>query len=360
MSVDRSRRPREATVNTVRSTRAAASNARQRVHDVTRSLLLLAVVRPAARHLPRSWALATARLSGRIVASYTLGGSSPSRDAAATFSLDQKAARRLARAWAEIRFTDFVVLERIRRRREDPAAWRVEERNTEVIDKLRDSGASFVVAAGHFLRHPSYTVWTGRAFPQRTASVVAPLGGTPSGLRSRWMHEHLALMTDILEAEDADIVIVGRPGVARVLVDRLKQPGTVVVIAPDAPLPPGQAGHERAFAGRRARAFATGTARIARLAGCPIIVCNPYLDEDGTVVLEWVGLPLTPDEDVDDDQVIDAILDVVESTIGRRPDQYVLPIGAERRWDPTRERWYDPAVALAPSVETEVATRANS
>ena len=67
-------------------------------------------------------------------------------------------------------------------------------------------------------------------------------------------------------------------------------------------------------------------------------------------MLEWRG-PITPtarrpnpgtrgtDHTVADIRVMDRILDELERMIGRRPAQYVLPIGRERRWNADTEQW---------------------
>jgi hypothetical protein len=50
---------------------------------------------------------------------------------------------------------------------------------------------------------------------------------------------------------------------------------------------------------------------------------------------------------------MDRILDELERMIGRRPAQYVLPIGRERRWNPDTEGWESPVSdgdAVAPAA----------
>jgi lauroyl/myristoyl acyltransferase len=143
-----------------------------------------------------------------------------------------------------------------------------------------------------------------------------------------------------------EFLMVDNRLVAATLVARLRRPGTAVVISADAPIGPDHhAVDRRAFAGRTLQDFALGTATIARVAGCPIVVCVPYLEPDGTVVLEWAG-PITPatnggvgEPTAADIRVMDRILDELERMIGRRPAQYVLPIGHDRQWNQREERW---------------------
>jgi lauroyl/myristoyl acyltransferase len=293
-----------------------------------------------------------ASLAGRIDASRLLDDAGLRREMEAAFGLDRKAAIAAARARAARRYLDFVVYRRIRSGREDPASWRVEERGAEALDDLRRSGASFVIATGHFARHPSYAMWTGATIPHRIVDVTLPGrdGSHPASLGSRWWSTHLELMMDVCgRAPGVELVIVEDRSVAASLVARLKEPGTAVVIAADAPLGAGhRTVHRRPFAGRMLQGFARGTAAIARVARCPIVVCVPYLEPDGTVVLEWVG-PIGPvaggpairptGQAQDDHAVMDTILDVLEQMIGRRPTQYVLPIGRERIWNQDDEQW---------------------
>ncbi len=339
-----------------RVVRRPLSRLRTWAHDLVR-LGLLGVLGPAADHLPRRRALALAALAGRVDASPMLDDGGLKLELRMAFGLNGAAAVVAARTRAARRYLDFVVYRRIRSGREDPASWRVEERGAEVLDELRRSGDSFVIATGHFARHPSYALWTGATIPHRIVNVTLPVrdASLPTSLSARWWSAHLALMMEVcLRVPRVELMFVGDRTVAARLVARLRRPGTAVVISADAPVGPShRTVHRRAFAGRTAQEFARGTAAIARVAGCPIVVCVPYLEPDGTVVLEWRG-PITPtaksrntgtrgtDHTAADIRVMDRILDELERMIGRRPAQYVLPIGRERRWNPDTEGWESP------------------
>jgi lauroyl/myristoyl acyltransferase len=142
--------------------------------------------------------------------------------------------------------------------------------------------------------------------------------------------------------EDVELVEVGLPGVAGRLLEHLKQPGNLVIIAVDAPWPADRPGSfERPFAGHENQSFATGASRLARLAQCPIVTCVSYLEDDGRIVLEW-DEPVPPPPAADrsaDVRVTSGLLDTIERAVGRRPTQYVLKIGDDRQWDPTTEQW---------------------
>ena len=333
--------------------RSPLSRLRAWAHDLVR-VGLLGVLGQAADHLPRKHALALASVAGRLDASWMFDDTGVRNEMLAAFALQGGAAVVAARTRAARRYLDFVVYRRIRSGREDPASWRVEERGAEVLDELRRSGDSFVIATGHFARHPSYALWTGATIPHRIVNVTLPVrdASLPTSLSARWWSAHLALMMEVcLRVPRVELMFVGDRTVAARLVARLRRPGTAVVIAADAPVGPShRTVHRRAFAGRTAQEFARGTAAIARVAGCPIVVCVPYLEPDGTVVLEWRG-PITPtaksrntgtrgtDHTAADIRVMDRILDELERMIGRRPAQYVLPIGHDRQWNQREERW---------------------
>jgi lauroyl/myristoyl acyltransferase len=334
--------------------RARLAPFRAPVRDAVR-LGSLAALRPVADHLPRRHALALASVAGAVDASRVLDEAGVRREMRTAFGLEGGAAVAAARARAARRYADFVVNRRILSGREDPTSWRVEEQGTEAVADLRRSGDSFVIATGHFARHASYPLWTGRTLPHRIVGVSLPAHDASHGtsLASRWGSTHLALQLEVWgRVRNVEFMMVDDQLVAANLVARLKAPGTAVVISADAPLVPGnRTVHRRAFAGRLKQEFALGTAAIARVAGCPIVVCVPYIEPDGTVVLEWTGpFAAAGDQEEGDILVLDRVLDVLERMIGRLPAQYVLPIGHDRSWNARAERWEalgEPASAAA-------------
>jgi lauroyl/myristoyl acyltransferase len=287
-----------------------------------------------------------ARLAGRVDASRFLNAVLR-QEMQTAFGLDRPSAAAVARDYASTRYTDYVIQRRIWTGREDPETWRVVEKNAVVVDQLRASGASFVVATGHFTRHASYALYTGMTIPHHIVCVTLPsrIDSSPSTLRSRLNLFHKATMLDLWERmSDLELATVDDHMMATSVVRRLIKPGTAVLISTDAFVETnGQILHQRPFAAWGGRSFALGTARIARTARCPVVVCHPYVEADETVVLEWAG-PFTSDtEGVEGDiEVTDGILDELERMVGRRPTQYVYPIGGERTWEPAVERWLTP------------------
>jgi hypothetical protein len=108
----------------------------------------------------------------------------------------------------------------------------------------------------------------------------------------------------------------------------------------------------------RSQKFSLGPAALSRLAQVPIVPVATYIDEDGTMGLEW-GSVIPPPRRHDakaDLNTANQILDFLENAIGRRPCQYVLYIGEERSWDPEREVWSlraDAEQVLAPAEDQE-------
>jgi len=129
------------------------------------------------------------------------------------------------------------------------------------------------------------------------------------------------------------------------LLNHLRKAGNQVIVAVDAFWNGEKAdSHTRSFAGMRARTFGTGSAALGRLAQCPVVACAAYVRNDGTVVLEWgpVIPPPPRKEQAADIRNTDKLLDFMEVAIGRRPSQYVLYIGEERRWNAALQQWEDP------------------
>jgi lauroyl/myristoyl acyltransferase len=308
-------------------------------------LAFLHLLIPAADYLSAEHALALAALAGRLDASRFLNAGAR-LEMQRAFGLDHRSATVAAQDWATTRYTDLVIHRRIENGKEDPATWRIVEKNAEVVDELRRSNASFVVATGHFVRHASYVLWTGMTIPQRIVGVSLPKRDRTSGrsFRSRLTAGHMEHILGVWEqTSDIEIVTVDHEMCAAIVASRLRHPGTAALISVDAYAGlEGPVVHSRGYAGWRLRTLAVGTAMIARFAHCPIVVCHPYVEDDGTIVLEWVG-PFTVDDDgpEGDVEVMDMIFDELERMVGRRPTQYLFPIGSERRWDPVTERWIE-------------------
>jgi len=309
----------------------------------TLRLIAFALLRPAASFLPRSWALALADLVGAIVAASTAGRSAR---LGMELSFGQSAdPARLARGWLTRPFTDYVIFRRILTGREGTGRWRIEHRGLEKCQVLFEPGQSVIVATGHFARHPIIALYFPEIIPKKLAAVVAALdhrSKDPTSLRLRLQFGQMMDVLKYVRHGDIELVEVGIPGAASRLLQSLQEPGNVVVMAVDPPWPTERPGSfERAFAGHLSQGYATGAARLSRLAQCPVVTCIPYLEDDGRIIFEWSEPipPARPEDRGSDVRVTNRILDSIERAVGLRPTQYVLKIGHHRRWDPTSESW---------------------
>jgi lauroyl/myristoyl acyltransferase len=305
---------------------------------------MILVLRPSAALLPYARALAFARSFGFINASMPWYGRRKvlqMRHAfgdTSTRKAAQLAAENLARP-----LCDSVVLRRALRGLADIDRWRVEQRTTACVDRLKASGESFILATGHFSRQAFMALGDVEVLPQRITSVSLP--PTARGLHPRtwWLRYHYGQILDYSRVSRRDIQFVfpDRPGAYRRLVETLGKSDSVVMIHVDAPALANGDSYCRPFAGLDSRPFTMGAARLSRTTRRPIVVCIPYLADDQTIVLDWTRV-IRPADALEagwDRRVSDVILDDIEQAIGRRPGQYLLECLGNRRWDARAERW---------------------
>ncbi|MEW6581956.1 MAG: hypothetical protein AB1416_04265 [Actinomycetota bacterium] len=327
------------------------------VHEVrtlagesVRLAMVRGLLRPAADRLSLRAALRLADLAGTLSAA-TPHGRGVRRELDRGFGPGEGG--RIARAHFALPYRDFVALRRLVTGRDHAEAWRMTEDVPDATVALRESGAPFIVATGHFARLPFYYLYAPPAIPERVhvSAMVAPLPPPGRHPETRRIHLQFGQSLTVLKATRAniDLVVIRECGSVAGLLGNLRQEWQAAVIAADAPAWDGPL--TRPFAGRRSRRFALGCAHLARLAQCPVVVCAPSWDGDGRVLLEW-GEPIPPPARRDrlaDTDVTNAILDQLETAVGRRPDQYLLPIGGDRRWDQAAGRWRD----AEPATESE-------
>ena len=208
-----------------------------------------------------------------------------------------------------------------------------------------ESGEPWIVATGHFAREGFWCLLLERILPAFLPGVIG-LIPTPSTLYNRRMRIQFGTIIGSWEyvrpVNRVWIVVGAGKSAMRMLAEGLHQPGRVAVLAIDAPCEGGKPGtFARAFAGYRSRTFSTGAARLARLTQATIVSCVMRLDGDRRVLLEW-GPPIAPTEEGDESSdiaIMNRLLDPLEVATGERPTQYVLPFGADRRWNPSVQRW---------------------
>jgi len=309
------------------------------VGDVLR-VLAFGILRPAAKYLPRAWAMGLADAAGYVFHVSPLGGRVRREMRTAFPSADANA---LALEWLRRPFRDYVAATQIVEGRDEPASWSIEQRN--IPAALMDSDQSLIVATAHFSREAMSALYVPSIIPKKLITVIASVDRHPSDPRGlRLCQQMTELMNGIRVVRHGDVEIaeVGGASVVVHLLKHLKRPRGALLISSDAPWAKDKSdGYERPFAGNAARNVALGTAWLARMSQRPIVPCVSILDGHGRVIVEW-GEPIPPAERADasaDARVMDAILDMFERAIGRHPGQYVLPIGDERRWSETAQCW---------------------
>lgn len=314
------------------------------IDELLRSFLMVFVLRPAARLLPRKSALAIARFCGSVMLRMPSSGRPALATMQKAFFMEGEEAQTSAREYLAQPFCSFVIFERILHGRENVDSWTVEERNGQDVAKLRESGRSFIVATGHFRRESHVAIFMPRFCPGDLVTValsVPPRSLHPGSMRTRVQFGQFSKVHGHIRPGH-EFVYVG--GALKKLLKHLERPNCQVVVSVDAfwrQTDP--SAHARPFAGMRARPFSIGSATLSRLAQCPIVGCATYVAKDGTVVVEWgpVIWPAQRENEAADLLNANIILDFLEGAIGRRPSQYTLYIGEERRWNPRLQIWED-------------------
>jgi lauroyl/myristoyl acyltransferase len=235
------------------------------------------------------------------------------------------------KAHLQAQFRDFVAVRRIVRGADDPHSRALVERNAELVQELRAKGTPFILATGHFLRQAMAHVYEERITPHAVMAIMARLPANPRRLGERWNQVNYGQMLEAVHKirPEAKFVSLGDVSALKNLVRDLRKPGHLAVISADTLWPDFRASSlVRPFCGSARRAFPTGAARLARLAGCPILVCVPYLDESGTMVIDWRRrIEVSPDgAEQNDREITNRILDEIERAALERPDQYVIDL----------------------------------
>ena len=323
------------------------------VDDLIRFFLMVFILKPAATMLPRRMALGVARWCGAIMLSVPTSGKSALSSMRRAFEMEDAEAKRAAREYLAQPFYSFVVFDRMFHGRESPDEWAIEEVNSHEVALLRESAQPFFIATGHFRRESFIALCTSRIVPGAAAMVAVPVPArslNPSDIRLRvhygqivkaykWARPDLkVLFVGDNSKKQSDNVLVFQ------LLGHLANSRHRVIMAVDAFWKTtGPSSHIRPFCGMKARPFSTGGATLSRLAQCPIVPCASYVRSNGNIVIEW-GPVIAPPPRRDlgtDVRTTNVLVDFLENAIGRRPTQYVLHIGDERKFDATLGTWKD-------------------
>jgi lauroyl/myristoyl acyltransferase len=294
----------------------------------------------------RAFAIQTAKVLGFILATSPISGRLSFNLFRKAFGLGAKEAFAKSWGWFSGPYRDFVILRRALESREDPNGWPVKEVNREFVDQLRDSGDSYIVTTGHFCRVACFAAYFRRVTPNRILLASAPRPAREGSTFQKRMSIQFGQMMDslrICRKDEIEIIEVGgKATLFRSILESLQRPGTTVFLSVDAPWKEDKTGGiTMPFAGRKEAHFAMGAARLAKLAKVPVINCIAYLDDNEEIVLEWKP-PIRFEEGKDEfseEDLMRNLLHEIEIAVGNRPEQYVLNIGSERRWNQNEERW---------------------
>lgn len=314
------------------------------VDDLLRLFLMVIILKPAAVMLPRRTSLRVAGCCGAIISYVPTSGRGALSTMRKAFGMEVANAKRAAREYLLQPFYAFVVSQRILLERENLDGWMIEERNDQGVAQFRESGRSYIVATGHFTRESQFVLYSSRVSAGNSAAIHLPLPQKRAQIHSGLTRIQYGQLLRTVRKIRPDHTFIWVGDAVRKVLRTLAHPKCQMVIGADAFWDQGgSSAHTRPFAGMKVRTFSTGAATLSRLAQCPVVPCASYVDADGTIVLEWgpvIEPPLRQDEGADI-RTTNVVLDFLENAIGRRPTQYVLHIGEERKFDPVLGTWKD-------------------
>ncbi|MGW8567321.1 hypothetical protein [Isoptericola sp. NPDC055881] len=210
-----------------------------------------------------------------------------------------------------------------------------------------DGPGSVIIASGHFMRDAAlFAVFAPQGGRRPMAVITANLPDAPRTATERRVQDQLGTALDGLEAWSMPRGTIRLPlgGAAVRAVRALRESEIGLWVNIDAPWPEGRGPTVTVpFAADTARTFSTGTAKIARTAGCPILLLLPEPQRGRQVTLRVLG-PYTSDAaggSAQDEDVTAQVLRDIEVQVGRRPSGYILDVGHGRRWDPDQQAWVE-------------------
>lgn len=313
--------------------------------EIIRIFSMKFILFPCAYILPVEFATLIARFLSLFLLLLPYPGVSTYYDMRSAFGMNRFESVKAAWDYLSLPFRDYVMFLMVMNGREDPSKWTIIERNPEGIEQLRRSEKSFILVSGHFsqivLLRPRLPYDHHHRFqvaidiPRRINSLL--------DLRVRIKHGTLLEACSCCD-KDSEIGIIGNDlSAATQMYMKLREPGNVVSIALDAAWDKNHIGsYERPFAGARRRWFSMGAVQLARFTGCPVIGCVLWLKTDRSLVVEW-GEPfrIAQNDLAGEVKVMNNLLNMLEVAVGKRPAQYYLTIGNERRWNSHKEQWED-------------------
>jgi lauroyl/myristoyl acyltransferase len=323
--------------------RSGVGLARSLLGHAVLALVMRFVLRPAAAVLPYARAMAVARFLGYVHAMTPGYGLARVKQMSEAFGVGGGEAVRLAARQSSRLLCDSVAVRRTLRGAADMDRRRIVQLKDASVDRILQSGESFILATGHFSRQAFLAVDHLDVLPHAIVSVALP--PTALGLHplTWWLSYHYGQILECSRASRPEIEFVNpnRSCAYLRVVQRLRARNCVILTHADAPVDAGRATYSRPFAGLGLRRFSLAPARLSRSTRRPIVVCLPRLLDDRTIVLDWTRAiePADVDDAGADQRIMDKILDDIERAVGLHPDQYVMDFLGTRRWDASAERW---------------------
>lgn len=285
---------------------------------------------------PMAVSFVAAGAAGLSWALLTPGGRSLSADMAVAYGGGILRGVRLAGAWKAWRFRQAATAVRLEESREDPARWTTIWRNSAHVERLMAEGKSFILTCGHFAAIAPMAL----LYNLRARNVYIVYGGKKE---FDWMMSWMASRPNAHGATVHFAHVGEGSDSALELVRGLSEPGTVVWMSMDLnnEVKPR---YWRPFGPVASYPIRPYAARLARLAQCPVVYHVTTTRLDDRAVTEF-GAPLQPPARNDKEGEIaltDRLLDQLEVSMGRHPEQYarfgeIMLTG--RRWNRRTERW---------------------
>lgn len=328
------------------SLRSALSRFQERLgrySEVTRASLPAIIFDPAAIVFPESFLWGLAWVCAILVVLIDCMGRKVRDDFDATHGMTPARAliwgvKREARRFHEFASQCMVRLGRIR-----PTDFDVHLNASPVVRSLIESRQSIVIATAHFGREPSFFTIADPLFADRdvhTVSAIPP--DRVVNAQTKRIRAQLLLAGEALRTwSDGRIHVHYHGGAFMALLKALRSPGAIAWLNVDTHWKGGRSSFSRSFAGMSHWTFSTGAARLARLAACPVVLALPRMNGRRGVELQIVGpyQSSAPAGEEWDKDITNQMLDDIEREIGRRPLDYALDLGRDRRWSPEHDAW---------------------
>jgi len=216
---------------------------------------------------------------------------------------------------------------------------------SERVMQIIGGTGSIVIASGHFIRGPETFALTLPKVTNRPFYViVADPPSAPRDFHEWRVQLQLSVTIRAMQAwaPPGWVNAVYRGKAFLRVLQEIKSKDSVLFINVDAHWPKGRGETVTIpFAGFSSRTFATGAARAARMANCPLLLMIPVPIKGREAVLQILGPYRSDlqDELERDADVTRQLLTDIERAIGERPEEYVMDIGHERIWNRTSRVW---------------------